>query len=284
MPELPEVETIKNDLKKIILNKNITNIFIYDEKIIKFPNLIEFKNKILNQKINNVLRIGKNLIFELNDLALIIHLRMEGKFLFKNKNHLINIDDKNLKHNMITLELEHNYLLYYLDSRKFGTMHLYSINDYKYSKQISKLGPDPFDNKLTINYLKNIWKNKNQSIKTCLLNQQYISGIGNIYADEILFDSKIHPLTKSKYLSDLDFSNLILNSKKIFIDAIKHKGTKIKSFETINNTQSNYQFYLKVHTRANFLCKICKNKIQKITINARGTYLCPNCQIYKNCL
>ncbi len=273
MPELPEVEVVKNDLKSFVVNKKITKVYINDEKIIKFPVVEEFQKKIINQQVYDILRVGKYLIFVLDDYVLASHLRMEGKYLFGE-----NLQNMNVKHNMITFQFDNKYSLLYLDTRKFGTMHLLSKEDYMNNLMLSKLGLDPFNEKLNVEYLNNAWKNKHQKIKTALLNQTYISGIGNIYADEILFKCKIHPLTEVRFLTENDLKNIILNTKDILKTAIKYKGTRIKSFESVNHNQGEYRKFLQVHFRLNKPCFVCQNMIQKIIVNGRGTYYCNNCQ------
>ncbi len=272
MPELPEVEVVKKALIKKILNKTITDLIINDQKIIKYPiNSKEFKEKILFQKINDIERRGKNLIFILDDYVLISHLRMEGKYFYGEKKLDYN-------HNMISFQFNKKDWLFYLDSRKFGTMHLLDKKKYLNIKPLNKLGYEPFDINLNVFFLKEKWKNKRQPIKNLLLNQEYIAGIGNIYACEILFKCKIHPEIFPKFLLNKDYENIIFYVKKIMNDSIKNGGCSVHTFSSLNNIVGNYQKYLKVYNRHGKNCFDCNNLIQKKIINGRGTYYCSMCQ------
>lgn len=269
MPELPEVETVKETLKKRILNKEIKDI-----KII-YPNIIatdinEFKKNIINKKISDILRRGKYLIFVLDEYYLLTHLRMEGKFFIKD------INEKIVKHEHIVFYFD-DFTLRYHDTRKFGKMYLIKKDDLYKCHPLDVIGVEPFSDNLNVTYLKN-HLNRNISIKTLLLDQTCISGIGNIYADEILFYSKINPLTKGINLNDNDYKNIIDNTRKILMQAIKLGGTTIRSYTSSLGVTGRFQNELMVHGRDNEQCMICKNRIIKTKVNGRGTYYCPFCQ------
>lgn len=276
MPELPEVETICRILKKYIKKKIIKNCHIYFNKIIKYPTVKIFIKQIINQKINNIKRIGKNLLFILDNYILICHLRMTGKWIIGTKNDIINI-----KHVLIILKLKYKYNLYYCDMRRFGTIHLFLKKEYINNKYLKNIGLDPFNKKITVKYLKNKWKDTNKNIKTILLEQNVISGIGNIYANEILFKSKINPLEKIQNLQNKDFKNIINNTRIILKKAIKLKGTTIFTYQPNINIQGLYTKKLQVYNRFQKKCFICGQLIMKIFINKRGTYYCLNCQKLK---
>lgn len=267
MPELPEVETVKETLKKKLLHEHILNIQILYDGIIA-TNIDEFKEKIINQEIIDINRIGKFLIMELNNYNLVIHLRMEGKFYIKDFN------DSILKHEHVIFTLDH-YSLRYHDTRKFGKMYLINKDELLSCYPINKLGLEPWNNELNISYLKDKL-NKNIAIKTLLLDQSIICGIGNIYADEILFLSHINPLKKGYELNDKDCLNIINNTKTILEEAIKLGGTTIRSYTSSLGVTGRFQNKLMVHTKE--ICPICKTNILKIKVNGRGTYYCPNCQ------
>ena len=177
MPELPEVETVKETLKKEVLNKIITDVKIYYENIIEYPTSKEFKEKIINQKINDIKRRGKWLMFELDEYFLLSHLRMEGRYFIRDKK------DEILKHEHVSFTLDNDLELRYLDTRKFGKMHLIEKEEILNRKPLNELGLEPWDEKLNIDYLKEKYKNKKLPIKTVILDQSIIVGIGNIYAD-----------------------------------------------------------------------------------------------------
>lgn len=191
MPELPEVETVKETLKRQILNKTITGCNIYYSNIIASPTPNKFKKLIVNNKINDIKRRGKWLIFDLDNYYLLSHLRMEGKYFYKDSNKEL------LKHEHIVFKLDDGKELRYHDTRKFGKMYLIKRNELNKCKPMLSLGLEPWDNNLNSKYLKDKYKNKKLPIKTVLLDQSIIAGIGNIYADEILFLSHINPHRKA---------------------------------------------------------------------------------------
>ena len=272
MPELPEVETVRKALLKKNLNKTIKSINIIYPKIFVYPNVEEVERIIKNQQIINISRYGKWLIFELTSYYLLSHLRMEGKYIYRNLN------EPTTKHELVSF-MFNDYELRYLDVRKFGKMYLLNKEDlYSNISPLSKLGLEPWNEKLTTEYLKDKYLKKTLPIKTVLLDQSIITGIGNIYADEILFLSKINPYTKAKDLVDNDLSNIIKNTKKVLEKAISEGGTTIRSYTSEEGITGKFQNDLYVHKRENEDCKICSTKIKKDKINGRGTYYCPNCQ------
>lgn len=274
MPEFPEVKTFIDNLKQQgLLNQTIKQINFFDQKILKNTSVNIFKKKLIGNKIIDINQIGKLIIIQLNkDVYLTIHLRMEGKLFYIDSNLT------NPKYCMVEIICGQKKLIY-LDFRKFGTFNLYlSKKDLLNSSEIMKLGLQPFDKQLTATYLYNKIHPLHSAIKTILLDQSIIAGIGNIYADEILFACHIHPLTKAHKLKLLQCKNIIKYCQKIMQLAIKNHGTTISSYAFAPHHAGNFQKYLKVHSQENKTCFICHEKIKKIKINGRGTYFCPNCQ------
>lgn len=272
MPELPEVETVKETLKRLVIGKKIIGVTVNYNNIIEYPNVQLFKKEIINQTINDIKRRGKWLLFDLDNYYLLSHLRMEGRYFYKNKN------DEHLKHEHVIFNFSDETELRYLDSRKFGKMHLIEKKDAYNQKPLNELGLEPWDDNLTISYLKEKYKNKKLPIKTVILDQSIIVGIGNIYADEILFLSNINPLKKASLLNDDELLNIIKYTKEILEKAILNGGTTIRSYESSEGVHGKFQQNLLVHNRENENCPNCKNKIIKIKVGGRGTYYCPNCQ------
>ena len=268
MPELPEVETVKNELKKKLLKKRIDDIKIFYDGIIA-TDLISFKKNIINEEIVDITRRGKFLIFELSDYYLVSHLRMEGKYFIKNTH------DQVSKHDHIIFIFD-DFELRYNDTRKFGKMYLVDKDKLYTLTPLSKLGLEPWDKSLDSNYLKNKF-DSGTAIKTLLIDQSIISGIGNIYADEILFLSKINPLKRGKDLNNKELNSIIDNTRIVLEQGIKNKGTTIHSFSSLGETGHN-QDSLLVHTKEGFSCTICGSIIKKTRVNGRGTYYCPKCQ------
>lgn len=269
MPELPEVETVRNTLKKQILGEKIKKIKILYDGIIA-SDITFFKQNILNQEFIDIKRLGKFLIFELTDYYLVSHLRMEGKYFIKR------IDDVIEKHEHIIFYLNNKTLRYH-DTRKFGKMYLVLKDRLFLDTPLSKLGLEPWDEKLDSNYLKEKY-HQNVAIKTLLLDQSVIAGIGNIYADEILFMSHINPNKKGKELSEKDLNNIISNTRIVLNKAIEKGGTTIRSYTSSLGVIGHFQDDLFVHNCLGMKCMKCGTMIVKIKVNGRGTYYCPKCQ------
>jgi formamidopyrimidine-DNA glycosylase len=267
MPELPEVETVKEKLKKELLKKRINDVKVFYNGIIA-TSLKDFNN-IKNQEIIDITRRGKFLIFELTDYYLVSHLRMEGKYFIKDIN-----EEKN-KHDHVIFYFS-DFTLRYNDTRKFGKMYLVTKDKLLTDTPLNKLGLEPWDNNLNSNYLKDKF-NKNIAIKTLLLDQSIISGIGNIYADEILFLSKVNPKKMGKELNKKELDNIIKNTRIVLEQGIKNRGTTIHSFSSLGSIGDN-QNHLLVHTKEGMPCVNCGSIIKKIKVNGRGTYYCPMCQ------
>lgn len=268
MPELPEVRTVAKVLKKSILNKRVTNIKIIYPKIIEKDSLE--MNKLIGKTLLDIATKGKYLIFKFDDLYLVSHLRMEGKYFIKTTS------DEIIKHEHIIIEFGDLSLRYH-DTRKFGRMFL--TYDILKCKGLNNLGPEVFDENLNSDLIFNKIKNKNLPIKEILLDQTIIAGLGNIYANEVLFAAQINPLTKGNKLYLNNIKDIIESSQKILTEAIKKGGTTIKSYTSSLGVTGNYQNYLKVHKKENEKCLRCqKANITKIKISGRSTYYCPNCQ------
>ncbi|MBR4262219.1 MAG: DNA-formamidopyrimidine glycosylase [Bacilli bacterium] len=272
MPELPEVETVKETLKKKVIGKTIKNVIVRHNNIIASPDVSTFKEKLIGQKIIDLSRRGKWIIFHLTDYYLLSHLRMEGKYFLKD------IGDEVTKHQHVIFEFTDNTSLRYQDVRKFGKMYLVDKDKLLDCEPIKELGLEPWDNNLNVSYLKEKYKNLKHPIKTTLLDQSIITGIGNIYADEILFLSNINPHKLPGSLSDKDLSNIIKNTKSVLEKAIKKGGTTIRSYTSDEGITGMFQNDLYVHQREKESCRICGSTIIKEKIGGRGTYYCPKCQ------
>ena len=268
MPELPEVETVKNVLKQDLIGRKIKKVFVFYPNMIK-SNLNDFKNKLIGEIFIDVKRYGKWLVFETTNFYLVSHLRMEGKYYYLNRT-------ENLKHEHVVFELDNNYYLRYKDVRKFGVMYLVNKDELFTKTPLIDLGLEPFNDNLSIDYLKEKFQKKKTAIKTALLDQEIISGLGNIYADEVLFKSKISPFKKSNYLTNDELQKLIDNSKSILSEAIKCKGTTIRSYTSSLGVTGTYQDKLLVHTKKK--CQVCGSDILVKKINGRSTYYCLKCQ------
>ena len=272
MPELPEVETVRQGLKKLLLGRIIKRVCVYYDGIIEYPSVLEFTSNIENQKINDIDRYGKWLIFVLDDYYLLSHLRMEGKYFIKDASDELN------KHEHVVFKLDDGSELRYMDVRKFGKMHLIPKDKIKDIGPLIDLGLEPWDKKLNVSYLRDKYKNKKLPIKSVLLDQSIIVGIGNIYADEILFLAKINPYTRAMDLDENNLFNIIKYTRKVLERAISEGGTTIRSYSSVNGVHGLFQQELNVHSRESEQCPSCGNKIVKVKIGGRGTYYCDKCQ------
>ncbi|MBR2809010.1 MAG: DNA-formamidopyrimidine glycosylase, partial [Erysipelotrichaceae bacterium] len=217
MPELPEVETVLRTLEGMIKDRRIEDILVLYPKIIE-DDIDDFKHKLIGQSFRNFKRRGKYLIFEMDDLALVSHLRMEGKYFY------LDGEKPYDKHVHIIFKLDNGKTLQYHDVRKFGRMYLSPIKD-KY--EIADLGPEPFDRSFNVAYAKRYLADIKRPIKEVLHDQHFVAGIGNIYANEILFASGVHPESICLKLDDEDIQKIVSNTKKILKKAIKAGGTTI---------------------------------------------------------
>lgn len=270
MPELPEVETVKETLKRKVLNKLIIDCNIYYNGIIENMSDSLFISKIKGEKINNITRRGKWLVFELTNYYLLSHLRMEGKY------NIRVVGDNIDKHEHVVFTFSDKTQLRYRDTRKFGKMHLIEKDKLFTVPPLSLIGLEPWDEKLTIYYLKT--KLKGTAIKTQLLDQTIIAGIGNIYADEILFLCKINPTKKGNKLSDIELENIIKYTKIVLENAIKDGGTTIRTYTSSEGVHGRFQQNLLVHNKKAHPCVNCGTLIDKMVVGGRGTFYCPKCQ------
>lgn len=270
MPELPEVEVVRQVLETNLIGLKITNIECFYEPIIE-NDYIEFKELLLNKTIKKINRLGKYLIFVLENESVISHLRMEGKY------HYFNENTENLKHTHVVFHFDNGYKLLYQDVRKFGRM-VYKKNEDLYTTlPLSKVGVEANSITYDIEDIYNKIKKKNLPIKTVLLDQTIISGLGNIYVDEVLFKSMINPHRVANSLTKDDVELIMKNSKEILDKAILYKGTTIRSYTSSLGVSGNYQDFLLVHTKK--VCPICNTAISKDKIGGRSSYYCSKCQV-----
>jgi len=266
MPELPEVRTVAKVLRENLLNKKVTNIKIIYPKMIEKESL-DFKN-LIGRKLKDISTKGKFLIFRFDDLYLVSHLRMEGKYFIKGLNDPIE------KHEHIVFEFDDISVRYH-DTRKFGRMILVKdLNDYK---SLDKVGLEPFDVKMTADLLRDNLKSK-LPVKELLLDQSIMAGLGNIYVNEVLFAAKINPLKKGEDITFNEAQRIIDNSVEILNKAIEFGGTTIKSYTSSLGVTGRYQDFLMVHKREGEKCKVCGTLIKKIKVGGRSTYYCEECQ------
>jgi len=265
MPELPEVETIKKDLTRKIKNKKIVAVEVKKKNVIKEPSVARFRKGLIGKTVENIKRKAKVLIIEISgNNFLIIHLRIAGWLLYGE-------EEKNAR---VTIKFSDGSVLNYMDQRLLGELRL--RRDYHNLDFIRRLGPEPFEID-ELEFVK-ILKKRKANIKSLLLNQNIISGIGNIYAQEALFLAKINPTRKSNSISAAQAKNLHRKLIDVLTEAITHKGSSVDLYRVLDGQKGGMEERLKVYSRQGQECLVCGEKIKKIAISGRGTCFCPRCQ------
>ena len=269
MPELPEVETIKNELLPHVVGRCITAVTLFWEGIVRQPSVEEFCSRLIGQSITGVTRRGKYLICNLtSDDILIMHLKMSGSLLLKPASAE---PDKYVR---AILYLDEETGLHFRDPRKFGAMWLVKDTN----TVVSKLGPEPLEAGFTPQVLAQRLDNRTAPIKALLCDQGFIAGIGNMYADEALFSAKIHPLRLGGSLSHDEVEHLHHAIQQVLRAAIGNKGASIINYYRPSGELGTAHFEFQVAHRRNETCPICGTPIERITVRNRGTYFCPKCQ------
>ena len=288
MPELPEVEVVKRSLINKAQNSIVKTIKIYDGRLRYKIDKNQIR-KILGLKIEKITRRSKYLLFYFNkNIVMLVHLGMTGKFFFLDRKNTkyktsfyYNInEEKDKKHDRVILNLSNDKKLIYNDVRKFGFIKFLDKNQISKNLHLKKLGPEPLHKKFSFNYFKKYILGKKRAIKETLMDQTFVSGLGNIYTNEILFFSKIKPTKKSKDLLDADIKKIIKFTKKILFKAIKLGGSSIKDFSSDNGKKGLFQQHFSVYGRKGEKCfnKTCNSNIIKIVIANRSSFYCPKCQ------
>ena len=288
MPELPEVEVVKRSLTNKAQNSIVKTIKINDGRL-RYKIDRNHMRKIIGLKIEKITRRSKYLLFYFNkNIVMLVHLGMTGKFFFLDRTNTkyktsfyYNIDEKkDKKHDRVIFNLSNNQKLIYNDVRKFGFIKFLNKDLLSKNLHLKKLGPEPLHKKFTFSYFKKHTLGKNRAIKETLMNQAFVSGLGNIYVNEILFLSKIKPTKKTKDLLDEDIKRIIKFTKKILLKAIKLGGSSIKDFSSGNGKKGKFQQYFSVYGRKGKKCtnKTCNSNITKIVIANRASFYCSKCQ------
>ena len=271
MPELPEVETVRRGLEKLILGKKISNIDIRYPKMIK-TDLPEFQKEMPGQVIQSIGRRGKYLLFYLSDKVLISHLRMEGKYFY----YPDQVPER--KHAHILIHFEEGGTLVYEDVRKFGTMELLApelLEAYFISKQ---LGPEPTEQDFNLGRFKLVLKRSKKPIKSHLLDQTLVVGLGNIYVDEVLWRAKVHPARISQSLTAQEPIKVHDETINVLGQAVEKGGSTIRTYTNAFGEDGTMQEFHQVYDKTGQACSRCGTIIEKIQLGGRGTHFCPKCQ------
>jgi formamidopyrimidine-DNA glycosylase len=286
MPELPEVEIVRQSLDKKIKQKKVKKVIVRNRNL-RFKLPYDFSLYLQNKKIIKVGRFSKYLIIFVSDGSYcLIHLGMSGTIHIVSKKKINKFTNTSFynspylpkKHNHIEIIFD-DFKVVYNDPRRFGFFQIIK-NNFELNKRFNHLGPEPFSKTFNLTYVLNFFKGRNKDIKSFLLDQKFISGIGNIYASEILFFSKINPFKKASLLNKKECKNIISNSKKILLKAISKGGSSIRNFQDISGSKGGFQNEFKVYQQEGKRCKNlgCSDLIKKKIISNRSTFFCDSCQ------
>jgi len=273
MPELPEVESIKNELLPHIVGRYISGVTLFWARIVRQPSVEQFCSRLIGQRLTGVARRGKYLIFSLTSgEALIIHLKMSGSLLLKP------LSAEPDKYTRAIIYLDQEIQLCFRDPRKLGAMWL--VGDI--NSVVGKLGPEPLEVSFTPQILFERLSKRGAPIKALLCDQTFIAGIGNMYADEALFSARIHPLRLGKSLSQDEVERLHNSIQQVLLSAIGYKGASVDTYLRPGGEPGTAHFHFQVaHRLSGNLCPVCGTPIERIPIRNRGTYFCPHCQPQK---
>lgn len=271
MPELPEVQTIVDGIEPYLLNKKIVNCNVYVKKL-RWKLQANLARKITGSKVLKISRRAKYIIISGRNFYLTIHLGMTGTLRIANKG------DFREKHDHFELYLSSNLILRFNDPRKFGMIFYSDDSPLLSNKLLTNLGPEPLRSEFNHQYLYEISRNRNVAIKTLLMNAKIVVGIGNIYASEALFLSKVKPQKISKKLSKKNCEDIVSSIKKVLKKAIKKGGSTINDYINVDGKKGYFQYDFKVYGRTNLPCHICQNDISLIKINQRSSFYCKKCQ------
>jgi len=282
MPELPEVETIRRDLQEKIIDKQIKDVIVNISKVIKKPSLEEFTAKTKDKKIKEIDRRGKYIIIQLDSRdKLIVHLGMTGLLIYPYNENSEEISEGKIKakHNHLVFTFTDNTQLVFNDVRRFGKIFLVSNIDEVES--IAKLGIEPLEDYFTEEvFIQVLNKKKNSKIKSFLMKQEFITGLGNIYANEVLYRSNIHPLRLISSLNKKEVRNLYQQIKLVLSDAVKLRGSTVadEAYRDTDGEKGKFAKKLKVYARKGESCIKCGHPVEVIRIEGRSSFICPQCQ------
>jgi formamidopyrimidine-DNA glycosylase len=273
LPELPEVETVRRTLNKLVVGKTICDVMIHLPRIIRQPDDSEvFRKELIGTTITEVGRRGKFLKIVCDPWVIVSHLRMEGKY------RLAGQKEPYEKHTHVIFHFTDGTELRYRDVRQFGTMHLYPKGEEENHLPLKKLGPEPLSDRFSLEWFKAALSKRKTKIKAVLLNQEFLVGLGNIYVDESLFSAGIHPERPASSLSDAEIERLYHSIKETLAEAVKSGGSSVRSYLNGEGEMGMFQLRIQVYGRKNEPCPRCGKAIERIVVAGRGTHVCTACQ------
>ena len=273
MPEMPEVEIIRRYLDTQVAGKKIINLTILLPRMIKWPDVEGFRALVTGRTIKGMNRRGKYLLMELDNASKVVfHLRMTGRLVYEPAG------DTNDHHARVIFHLQDGASLVYGDTRTLGTIHGLKPQELGMLKGLAEMGPEPLSAEFTAEYLYQTVNQRKVAIKSFLLNQKYIGGIGNIYADEALFLAGIHPLRPANSLTQTECGKLWESVNKVIADGIADGGTTFRDYQNGEGGKGSHQEHLYVYGRKGEQCRSCGALLERIIVGGRGTHFCPHCQ------
>ena len=275
MPELPEVQTVIEGIKPKILNKRIIDFKKYIPKL-RYPISQSIRKKVKGKFVKAIYRRAKYIIIDLeNNQSIVIHLGMSGRIIISGSG-----SSQSSKHTHFIIKFSDKVKLIYIDPRRFGLIRVLPSDSLLKSKIFNHLGVEPLDKEFSGRCLKKICENKKSSIKSTIMNQKYVVGIGNIYASESLFLAKVNPLKISCSLSIQECNLIVQSVKQVLNKSINQGGSSINDYAMVSGKLGNYQNKLEVYGREGLICRkrTCQSEILRIVIAQRSTFYCPVCQ------
>jgi formamidopyrimidine-DNA glycosylase len=273
LPELPEVETISRDLREKIVGHTIQRAEVFWEREIGHPSVPEFLEHIRDRRIEGTGRRAKYLVIHLSDNAtLLVHLKMTGQMLY------VSADEPPNPYTRVLFHLDRDRQLRFVDIRKFGRMYLVEADSLADFHKIAQLGPEPLEEAFTLAAFKALLRKRKGRMKSLLMNQGFLAGMGNIYVDEALFRARIHPLRSSTTLKPRDVRLLHQAIQDVLHESIANRGSSIDDYRDASGQKGYHHVYLQVYGREGEPCVRCGRPLRKIVVGGRGTHFCSNCQ------
>lgn len=273
MPEMPEVEIIRRGLRDKLLGRQVTNMEVFLPRLIKWPDPVIFQAMFIGRKISDLSRRGKYLLLQFdNQNEIVVHLRMTGRLFY------VNAGAGRDAYARIVFHLDNGGLLVYADTRTLGTLHGLKPGERWRITGLAEMGPEPLSEPFTALYLTEVLAKTKGRIKSILLNQKYIGGLGNIYADECLYLAGIHPEKAGGALVADDIQRLYSAINEVIAAGINDGGTTFRDYRDGEGKKGGHQEHLFVYGRNGLPCRRCKTVIKKIVVGGRGTHFCPRCQ------
>ncbi len=272
MPELPEVETVRKAMARLISGKSISQVRVLGKRVVEGASQGQMREKLLGKRIESCLRRGKYLILQGEDFFLLIHFGMSGRLIFFPRGSCPQ------KHTHLVIGFDDRSELHFQDPRMFGRIVLYPSRSFAEIPPLADLGPEPLDGNLSWQTLGDAFCRRKAPIKQVLMNQRVIAGIGNIYASEILFHSSIHPQKAARDLTTPELKRLHKAIRNVMRGAIQEGGTSIISFRDAEGNKGSYQERLQVYGRLDEECPRCRTIIRMHVMGGRSTFYCPHCQ------